>query len=158
MEPRDAAPAQGQVAVVPLIVAAPEEPQETTQAFPLPQLVTVQPLAGQLTMQPLAGHSTTHRPDVWQETLQLDALLQSTSQLGALLHATLHAEPAWQVRSQSSAALHTQVFGSLQVSSSEPHPAVKARVKERMRKERNELKGVFTLCFLGRRWVIRRAR
>ncbi len=127
------------------------------QVAGLLQLVTVQPLAGQVTRQPPGGHATAQLADVSHETLQVTELLQSTSQLGAPLHATAHAWPAWQVRSQSSSAVHTHVLGSLQVSS-EPHPAAMkekvARVmrvmKEKTREVSDERKnGGFTLGSCG---------
>lgn len=97
-------------------------------------MVTVQPVVGQVTSQPPGGQATSQDAEVWHDTEQFDAALQSTSQLGAPLQDTEQGWPASQVRLQSCSAVQTQVLLPAQVSSVPQAAVVKvqARAKNKL--------------------------
>lgn len=134
---------QRQVAVLPLYTAATMlRPHDTRQVAGSVQLVTVQPVLGQVTEQPLAGHATSQLFELWHDTEQLADDLQSTSQLGAPLHATEHASPASQVRLQSWSAVQTQLLLPAHVSSVPQPAAVRVQAVQRSRLSRNFISGL----------------
>ena len=97
-------------------------------------MVTVQPVVGQVTSQPPGGQATSQDVEVWHDTEQFDAALQSTSQLGAPLQDTEQGWPASQVRLQSCSAVQTQVLLPAQASSVPQAAVVKvqARAKNKL--------------------------
>lgn len=98
----------GQVAVVPLRLAAPPSPHDTTHAAPT-QAVTVQPVAGQVTWQSLdPPHATSHELAPEHSTWQDELFWQVTSTGPELPWMWHSAAPLAQVCPQSSFPVHTQ--------------------------------------------------